>query len=735
MSISGSSEENANLKSSAMASEIIGGVLTGMIEIVAVVSLASLVFSGGLTEFLPRAIGFSLAGATILVLIVGLTSSHPNIFSSVQDAPAVIMALSAAEIARAMSLNTSQENIFSTVAATIGLTTLITGISFLLLGQLKLGLLIRYLPYPVVGGFLAGTGWILALGGIGVMIDSNLTLTNLYLLMQPELLARWLPGLFFAVIFIILLYRSKHTLIFPGVIVGAMALFYLIAVLLGSSPSELSQAGWLMGPFPNGGLYQPPTWIELKSIEWRQVFGQTGSLITAMLLSVIALLLNTSGLEMVLEKDLDIDRELRSAGYANLVTGLLGSLPGYHMISSSALLHKLGARSRLSLVLASLVIFGALFFGATFLTFLPKLIVGGMLLTLGLDFLTQWVYKMWFQIPKLDWLIIMLILGTIATFGFLEGVAVGTLAAIVMFAVAYSRVTVVKRSILGNVYHSTKTRPHSQRRELVDIGKRIAITELQGFIFFGTASQILDSIKAQFAETQKRCYLILDFSRVSGIDSSVTFGFHKIQQLAKERDTELVFTSLSPYQSQQLERAGILTPSDQEIKVFKNLDEGVEWCENQLLEESGVTPSRTIKEQLSEIINNPAQIDLLMGYLERLVLESGDILIKQGDPADSLYLVESGQVTAQIERPGKKPLRLQTMSGENVVGEVGVYSGLARTASVVVEQPSTVYRLTRTDLNRMERDNPETAIFFHKLMANLMAERVAHMTKVAEELK
>ncbi len=725
----------SNRKPTAIGSDLMGGLLTGTIEVVVIVSLVSLVYSGNLTGFLPRAIGLSLAGAAALIAIIGLSSSYPAMFASLQDAPTAIIALAVAEMVRNMIGNSPPESLFPTIVAFIGLTTLVAGACFLLIGRLKLGLLVRYLPYPVVGGFLAGTGWVLVLGGIGVMSDSSLHMSNLYMLIQPELLARWLPGLFFAIILMILLNRSHNTLIFPGVILGAIALFYIVAMLMGSSIFELSQTGWLIGPFPQGGLWQPLTRTELNSIDWSQIFGQSGSLITAVLLSMIAMLLNTSGLEIVLENDLDVDQELQSTGYANIVASLFGSLIGYHMLSSTSLLHKLGARSRLSVLIASLVCVGVLFVGVTFLTLLPKLVVGGLLLTLGLDFLVQWVYKTWFQLPRLDWLIIMLILGTIATVGFLEGVTVGTMAAIVMFVVSYSQVNVVKRAITGAVYHSTITRSRSQRHKLADISQRVAIIELQGFIFFGTVSQILTSIKPHLTETQDRGYLILDFNRVSGIDSSVTYGFNKIQQLAINRNTGLVFSGLSLYQSQQLEKAGVLRETGITIKIFNNLDEGVEWCENQLLEEIDLATQPTLQEQLLNIINNPEQIELLMGYLEKLDLPCGEILIREGDPADSLYLVESGQVTAQLERPDQKPLRLQTMSGENVVGEVGVYSGLPRTASVVVDQPATVYRLTLPALLRMERENPETAIFFHKMMANLMAERVAHMTKVAEGLK
>src|SRR4030095_12432893 len=77
----------------------------------------------------------------------------------------VVVALIAASIAATVPAGTGREALYATVIAAIVLTTLLTAATFLLLGQFRLGALVRYLPYPVLGGFLAGTGWLLVLGG------------------------------------------------------------------------------------------------------------------------------------------------------------------------------------------------------------------------------------------------------------------------------------------------------------------------------------------------------------------------------------------------------------------------------------------------------------------------------------------------------------------------------------------------------------------------------------------
>jgi SulP family sulfate permease len=99
----------------------------------------------------------------------------------------------------------------------------------------------------------------------------------------------------------------------------------------------------------------------------------------------------------------------------------------------------------------------------------------------------------------------------------------------------------------------------------------------------------------------------------------------------------------------------------------------------------------------------------------------------RGDKPDELYFIESGRVTAQLERPGRAPVRLQTMAGENVVGEIGLYLGTTRTASVITDEPSTVYRLTARALEQMKQRDPDLAASLHEYIARLMAERLVHI--------
>lgn len=156
-----------------LASGIIAGVVLGILNVALAVAFGARVFSGPLAPFVSVGIGLFLFGGAVVGIVVVFVSSHSGMIATPQDIPATILALVAAGIFATMSSSMSPEAALPTVVAAIAVTGLLTGACFLLLGQFKLGNLVRFIPYPVIGGFLAGIGWLLLTGGLGVMVGGE----------------------------------------------------------------------------------------------------------------------------------------------------------------------------------------------------------------------------------------------------------------------------------------------------------------------------------------------------------------------------------------------------------------------------------------------------------------------------------------------------------------------------------------------------------------------------------
>jgi SulP family sulfate permease len=270
-------------------------------------------------------------------------------------------------------------------------------------------------------------------------------------------------------------------------------------------------------------------------------------------------------------------------------------------------------------------------------------------------------------------------------------------------------------------------RPLTDQRVLTDQGGRVQIFRLDGYIFFGTGTTLLNRVRERAARRDPPLeYLVLDFRRVSGIDSSAAMSLIKMRTLAEREGFVVVLTGVMDEVAPQL--AGLASGTDV-FRSFPDLDHGVEWCEGRLLgEEEGAAEPPTLQEMLG------ADGEDLERWFLREEVEAGVELIRQGSRSEELFYVERGQVTVWLALAGNRRIRLRTMRPGTVVGELGLYLGEARSASVITETDATVLRLTSDALRRMAGEAPELAASFHELMVRMTAERLAHSNQALRAL-
>ncbi len=725
---------NNNPNSASLLAIVTGGIITGIMQVVLSVSYAALVYGGELNSYVGYGIGFALVGALMIATVTALFAALPGSVGSNQDVSVAIFGLLSASIVAAMPDGASLESTFYTVVIAIGLTVMLTGLFFWGLGTFRLGGLVRYFPYPVVGGFLAGTGWLLFKGGIS-LTAVNLSFADLF---QPFVLFRWLPSLIFAVVLLITVRRLQNNSIIPAFIIGAIVLFYGTAWQLGYSWQKLSAEGWLLGPFPDQSLWQPLTVSEFILVDWMVIAGQTANIVTVLTVSSIALLLNASAFELESKQDVDLNKELRIAGIGNLLSCVSPGFVGFRQLCLTLLNFRMNAQSRLVGLIGVVIIMVTLFFGAAIISSFPRFIMGGLLMYLGLNFLVEWGYQTWFTIPKIDFAIIWLVLLVIATVGFMPGVAVGLVAAVIMFVISYSQTEVVRHELTGNNYHSLIPRQPYQRKILDMHGEHLYILQLQGFIFFGTANRLYDQVKKRLCQidTNQPTYVVLDFLRVSILDSTGMLSFRKLKDLTNSLGTNLVITGVSAEIQEQMINGG-LSSYHPLTHYFFSLNDGIEWCEDQILQQSGDLPDTPVSfaRQLSAVLPDTNKITLLLRYFERLEISPGTTIIKEGAPANDFFFLESGQVTTRARRSGESFFYLETTKNGRVIGDIGFYLGHTHNADVITAEKCILYRLSTKNLRQLEKQNPKVASVLHQAMVRLLAERVTHLVETVNALQ
>ncbi len=729
------------------------GSVLGILNITLSTSLAVLIFSGELSAYVPRGIGFILFGAMVIGFGVSITSSLPNTIAVPQEIPAAILAMITITFLKKIPEFASSDGIFVTYMAIIILTSLLTGVIFLLLGTLKLGNLTRFIPYPVIGGFLAGTGWLLVTGAINVMTDIPCDFFHAAELSQSVNMVKWMPGVLFGIILLIISRRQGHFMVMPLTIIAGIVGFFIYLGLTHTPIADAEARGWLLGPFPSGGLWQPLTFKELTYIQWSAINGQIWwDMGTIVLLGTISLLLNAAGLELAVRRDIDLNRELVSAGAGNILSGFGGGIVGFHTLSDTALGHKIAPNSRVSGLFAAFLCGVALFFGASVLSFFPRFLTGGLIFYLGLSFLVEWGYDAWRKLPKTDCILILAILLVVGTAGFLAGVFFGMFMTLIIFVINYSRINVVKNILNGQTFQSTVERAVIYRKILQKKGGSIAIFKLQGFIFFGTANTLYQQIWKHIIESKSSevRFLVLDFRLVNGLDSSALNSFLKLKQRAESQDCILVLTHLLPEIRQLFEKAGFTNDMDPLVRIFQNADCGVEWCEEQILSveaslhKEAIHPDIAAKsfdftaEDIKESLDRKERFELVIEdlgpYLERREHNQGDYIIKQGDMPEALYFIESGQVVVQLEDDKGAGIRLRTMNEGTVVGELGIYLNQQTSASVIMNQRGVTSRLSNRSLQRMKLEDPQKLIRFHEFLVHLLSERLVNTNNTLNAL-
>jgi len=713
------------------------GLVDGVIVIPLITSFAILIFSGELATFATTGIGMVLFGGLILQLMIGLTNSAPGMIGAPQDSPAAILGLTATAIVVSMK-DAPIEAKFITVVVTIILTSIVSGLFFLFIGGFKLSRFVRFIPYPVVGGFIAGTGLLLIQGALGIMLGSAPSLANLDNLFQAENLLLWIPGILFGTLVLIASRRLNHFLTYPALLVGTIVVFYILMRISGFSLNEMREMGWLLGPFPQGALWKPLDLSLLAQVDWKVILSESSNIAAIAVISLVSLLLNASALELIAQKDVDLNRELISTGIANIAGGLGGSPVGYHMLGVSSLSFRMGISNRLVPVFAASVTGLTLLFGASLLSLIPKLIAGGLIFFVGLSFLTEWLYDAWFQLPRIDYLLVWVILVVVGVAGFLAGVGAGIVIAVVLFVVNYSRIDIIKDALTGTSYQSSTERPFEHRQLIRRVGEQVQILRLHGFIFFGTSQNLVNRINDRIkdSEREKLHYLILDFQHVSALDSSAVFSFIRLRQLADNHKFHLILTDLNKETKHKLARAG-LDEQDEWIHFFPSLDHGMEWCETKLLlEEGGSTILRagTLHAQLRKMLPTKEHIDRFMTYLAKEEVQQYHIVINKGDQPDSMYFVDSGELTTRLEISKGKFIRLRNQGGGTMVGEMGLFLKQSRTATVVADERSILFKLSLNEYHRMMQDDPDLAFHLHQWIGRVLSVRLAENNHTLEVL-
>jgi sulfate permease, SulP family len=726
----------ADLRSPQCLSGISIGLVISLMVVVIEVSFAAMIFSGPLAFHAQRGMGLTLAGSLILVVVTALFSGfRPNINIS-QDAPTAIFAGAAAGIAAAMGAGRTDE-VFITVVAALVLSTLATGLFFLLAGRFRLAEYVRFMPYPVVAGFLAGTGWLLTRGSLEVMTGLSLHWTSLPRLLDTQVLLLWLPGAAYAMALLACLRRWSHFLILPGSMVGALVLYHAALPLFGLDMAQAREMGLFFATFSTGSVWPAFSPADLHHAHWSAVAAQLPTLAIIPFISLLGLLLNTGGIELASRRDLDLNRELMVNGGGNVLAALAGAPAGYSALSLSMLGFKTGADTRIVGLTATVVLAGTLFLGGQILSVFPKALLGGFLLLLGLMFLSDWIVDTRARMPRADYLVVLAVFGAIGVFGYLQGVLLGLLATVVLFVARFSKIPALFASSTIAQTRSRRQRSLPHQRLLATSGGKVHVFELSGYLFFGSVNA-LNSAIMNAMEGNETHGIVVDFHRVSGFDISAVNNFVRLAQRLTTRQVAFVLAGAPELFSDLLRQAGGKDVAEN-THVFPDRNAALEWCEDMLLEEAQNAMGRDsaqarqaraelfdhVSDVLLRRLEQQEQVENLLErlspFLETQTYSSGATLLKAGEIARAMIFVQRGVVREFVADAAGRQSALRSLGPATFFAEPAAYAPWPSPHVYLVESETEAALLTPEALRTVEIEDPQTALEVHRLVVAALA--------------
>jgi len=705
-------------------SDLLAGGLSALVTLAYASSFGTLIFGGLLAPQASLAVVAALVSSGITLLVLSWRSSFHFTMGGPDSNPSAILAVSVAAISSEL-MRDHDAAILPTVLMFLYLSALGCGLLLYLIGERNWGHYVRFIPHQVVGGFLVGTGYLLLAGGWKMLVAASPSTTTLAQLEHVPALA-WTFAAVVALTLVVLMRTWRHFLVIPGVILLAVVLFHLALQWSGIDQATARAQGLLLDPIPLGAWDNPfnQPW---GLVRWDVILLHANDFVAMTMVVTVAILLNATSLDHEVGHDADFDRELKAVGLANILTGTAGGLVAVNSFNRSLLNLRAGARSRWA-ARACVGFIVLLMVGAPHAVgWLPKPVLTGLILYLGISLLLQWLWDGRREMLKGDYLIMLAILATVMLFGVVPGVMVGMLASMASFVLNLSRASVIKERFTSASRQSNVERPAADLMWLRTHGDQLQGATLHGHLFFGTSSTVLDQLRVTLLKAK---VLTLDFWEVREIDVSSVIILRKLLKLAADVGVKVVFTGLSAKLQARLAGCG-LDLARSPVHVFADLDHGLEWAEEQLL--SAARKSISLADFFGSL--DPAELATVEEYFEVISVAAGTTFIRSGDPADRFYIVLEGRVSIHLQAAATGyRKRLRCYGAGTIVGEMGFYNNEPRSADINADIDSRLAGISRTRIKELEEQHPRLANRLHQLVVLTLASRLRTANSAIQEL-
>lgn len=715
--------------------EIGAGFLAGLTAIPTALATGLLVFGSLGASFIEASAAAAIYSLLVGGLIVGLAGTSSPIVPVPLIGPNLILANLVVTVAAAVS---GQPHAASIVIVAVALCVLLGGLWQMLLGGSGFAFVVNFVPYPVLAGFLNGIAVLTILSQLRPQFtaaDGNLAWPD-----KPAML------LFIAVIFVLiagfpaLVARVPRLKSVPaalaalavGIAAFALARQALPALDLGQTLGKLAIA------FPPTFAFAPLALPGLTD-SLKQVLPDvlTHSLATAGVAT-----LETFFAMRLVQNVADIGfsprRQIAAFGGANAALACAGGLTVSGQPSLTMMAVGAGGRTRATPLIMALTVFLVGIVFSDLLGVIPVAVLSAILIATSLKLFDPWTLRL---LPTAlsgatpilrkraayDFLIVATVMGMTVFYSVIGGIILGCILACAIFILRMSR-PVVRGMAWDDKVLSKRIRSSAQMKALAQARKRRVVVTLQGVLFFGNADNLADALKAL---QEKADIVVLDCKRITEMDISGANALRSIGDRLRKLGKQMHVCNVPPELLDSFADA-LKLPAD---TLRRDIDSTLEIIEEELLCEAGAQASAAplpLRDVDVVCGMSDDELDVLSSLTDARRFAPKEILCRQGEPGDRMWLILAGSVSVNVPVSEQRTLRVASLGQGTTVGEMALIERAPRTADIAADDAVECVELTLDTFDRLVRDHPGIA---SRLLSNLCLAMTHRLRTTTAELQ
>ncbi len=689
-----------SLHSPALVGDMWGGLAAMLVALPSAIAFGVTIFSPLAGSMAAEGALAGILGVTALGLVAPAFGGSTRLITAPCAPAAAVLA--------ALAVTFTQQGVEpGAILLLLGMIGLLAGLIQIGLGLAGVGRLIRFIPYPVVSGYLSGVGLIIIGSQIPKFLGAPAGAHLLDALKTPSAWM-WQSAVVGTTVIATMLLVPRLTRAVPAAILALLAgvVSYLLLGLADPTLLRTDNNPLLVGSLGGGngslGDSIQQRWLALSSLGLHEVAQVLAPALTLAVLLSIDTLKTCLVIDAMTNSHHDSNRELVGQGLGNLASSMIGGIPGAGTMGASLINVTSGGTTKRSGLLTggfSLLAFLAL---APLIAWVPIAALAAILIVIGFRMIDRHSLMYSFTpATRLDFAVIVSVI-LVAIFGNLVAASgVGVALAIILFIREQTRSSVVRNRIEGNEIFSKRARSTQEVERRERESSDAVIFELQGSLFFGTASQLQAALEP---ETATHKYVILSMRRVQSLDVTATHVLELIKDRLEANGAYLVFCDIPKdlpsglKMKRFLKDTGVVRPTNKAF-AFRQLDEALEWVEAKELEGTPLAHTNDIALELRDFQIfagcSDETLAALMNAVELRSIAAGKKLYKAGTDSDELVLLRRGTVKLMVPLRKKESYHLATCGPGDLVGGMGFIEAGKHAVDAVALVDAEVYVLTR----------------------------------------